>query len=361
MKWLTVDLQFFAGEKTEKATPKKRREARNKGQVVKSTELSTALSLLAMFFVIMLEANSISSGLQNIMTNVFTNGLNSSFSEGDIQSFLTNLVIQVAKLLAPVLLTGLVVGVASNILQVGFLFTSESLQFKFDRINPLSGFKRIYSIRAIIELLKSILKISIVGVATFSVLWMHRSELKGMVSLTLTESLSFIGRIVLQMGLTASVLLIVLAGFDYAYQRFEYEKNLRMSKQDIKDEYKNSEGDPLIKSKIRERQRQMAMRRMMQEVPKADVIITNPTHYAVALRYDEKTMDAPKVVAKGADFVALRIREIAKEHKVVIVDRKPLARALYAQLDIGDSVPESFFKAVAEILAFVYKLKGKVK
>jgi flagellar biosynthetic protein FlhB len=209
--------------------------------------------------------------------------------------------------------------------------------------------------------MKSLLKIVVVGIATFTILWMNRGNLVGLVSLPLSESLGIIGRMVLQMGLTASILLLVLGGLDYAYQRFDYEKNLRMSKQDIKDEYKKSEGDPLIKSKIRERQRQMAMRRMMQEVPKADVIITNPTHFAVALRYDETKMEAPTVIAKGADYVALKIREVAKDNGVVIVEKRTLARALFYQLEIGDAVPETFFKAVAEILAFVYRLKGKVK
>lgn len=361
MQRFTVDLQFFAGEKTEKATPKKRQEARKKGQVAKSSEISTALSLLAMFFLFMFEGRTMGGGLLNMMTSIFTNGLTMSMKEGDLQAFFSGLVLQVGKILAPVLITGLVVGIASNVLQVGFMFTTEALQFKWERINPLSGFKRIYSMRAIVELLKSLLKILIVGLAAFMILWSHKGDLMGMLSLSLGSSLGLIGRIVLQMGLTVSVLLIVLAGFDYAYQRFDHEKNLRMSKQDIKDEYKKSEGDPLIKSKIRERQRQMAMRRMMQEVPKADVIITNPTHYAVALRYDEATMDAPRVIAKGADFVALKIREVAKEHHVAIVEKRTLARALYAQLEIGDSVPETFFKAVAEVLAFVYRLKGKVK
>jgi flagellar biosynthesis protein FlhB len=358
---LKLDLQFFAGEKTEKATPKKRQEARQKGQVAKSTDVSVAISLLAMFFLFMFEAKSIGSGLSDIMTSIFRNGLTMSWSEGSLQSFFTGLVYQVGKMVAPVLVLGLVIGLFTNIIQVGFLFTAEALQFKPERLNPIEGFKKIYSWRAIVELMKSLLKIAVVGLATFSILWMNQGNLVGLVSLPLAESLGIIGRMVLQMGLTASILLIVISGLDYAYQRFDYEKNLRMSKQDIKDEYKKSEGDPLIKSKIRERQRQMAMRRMMQEVPKADVIITNPTHFAVALKYDETKMEAPTVVAKGADFVALKIREVATDNGVVIVEKRTLARALFYQLEIGEVVPETFFKAVAEILAFVYRLKGKVK
>lgn len=358
---LKLDLQFFAGEKTEKATPKKRQEARQKGQVAKSTDVSVAISLLAMFFLFMFQAKAIGSGLANLMTSVFRDGLTMSWSDGSIQQFFTGLVYEVGKIIAPVFVLGIVIGLFSNIMQVGFLFSSEAMQFKPERLNPLEGFKKIYSWRAIVELMKSLLKIVVVGIATFTILWMNRGDLVGLVSLPLSESLGIIGRMVLQMGLTASILLMVLGGFDYAYQRFDYEKNLRMSKQDIKDEYKKSEGDPLIKSKIRERQRQMAMRRMMQEVPKADVIITNPTHFAVALRYDETKMEAPTVIAKGADYVALKIREVAKDNGVVIVEKRTLARALFYQLEIGDAVPETFFKAVAEILAFVYRLKGKVK
>lgn len=358
---LTLDLQFFAGEKTEKATPKKRQEAREKGQVVKSSDISVAFSLLAMFFLFMFQGRAMGTNLLNLMASIFQDGLTMSFTQGDLQSFFAHLALQVAKILAPVVVTAVVIGLVVNIFQIGFLFSTESLQFKLDRINPLAGFKKIYSVRALVELLKSLLKIIFVGVVTFLVLWMHRDDLTGLVALPISASLGIIGRIVLQMGLSASILLIILSALDYAYQRFDYEKNLKMSKQDIKDEYKKSEGDPLIKSKIRERQRQMAMRRMMQEVPKADVIITNPTHFAVAIKYDEKLMEAPRVLAKGTDLIALRIREVAKEHQVVIVERRTLARALYYQLEIGDSVPETFFKAIAEILAFVYRLKGKVK
>ncbi len=162
------------------------------------------------------------------------------------------------------------------------------------------------------------------------------------------------------MGIAAAIMLLLISILDYFYERYEYEKNLKMSKQDIKDEHKNAEGDPLIKSKIKQRQREMAMRRMMQEVPHADVVITNPTHYAIALKYDEKSMDAPRVVAKGTDFVAQKIKLIAKEHDVVMVENRPLARAMYDQVEIGDPVPEEFFKAVAEILAYVYRIKRKI-
>jgi flagellar biosynthetic protein FlhB len=175
------------------------------------------------------------------------------------------------------------------------------------------------------------------------------------------EALGFTGSLTVRMGLIAGVGLLFLSVFDYLYQKYDYEKNIRMSKNDIKDEYKKSEGDPLIKSKIKQKQREMAMQRMMQDIPQADVIITNPTHYAIALKYDENKRDAPYVLAKGVDFVALKIREVAKEHNITTVENKPLARAIYSQSEIGDAIPEEYFQAVAEILAYVYRLKNLVK
>lgn len=214
--------------------------------------------------------------------------------------------------------------------------------------------------RAIVELLKSILKILFVGVVTFIVLWTRIDEVLGLSYKSVGDAVKVIINLALQMGVAASIALLFLAVFDFLYQKFDFEKNIRMSKQDIKDEYKNSEGDPLIKSKIKQRQREMAMRRMMQEVPKADVIITNPTHFAICLKYDENKQDAPYVIAKGVDFVAEKIKKIAKEHEIIMVENRPLARALYDQTEIGDAIPEEFFKVVAEILAYVYRIKNKI-
>jgi flagellar biosynthetic protein FlhB len=189
---------------------------------------------------------------------------------------------------------------------------------------------------------------------------MERDVYLRMSLVSIEASLPVFGSLAVKMGFAASIVLLFLAFLDYMYQKYDFEKNIRMSKQDIKDEYKKSEGDPKIKGKIKEKQRQMAMRRMMQEVPKADVIITNPTHYAICLKYDDGNMDAPIVVAKGVDLIAQRIKEIAKEHEVAMVENKPLARALYARVEIGNIIPEDLFKAVAEILAFVYRIKKKV-
>ncbi|MFD6441645.1 flagellar type III secretion system protein FlhB, partial [Peribacillus sp. NPDC060186] len=214
--------------------------------------------------------------------------------------------------------------------------------------------------RAIVELLKSILKISFVGLVAFYVLWQRMDEIMILSQISVEEAMSTLADITIKVGYYAAVALLFIALLDYLYQKYDFEKNIRMSKQDIKDEYKNSEGDPLIKSKIKQKQRQMAAQRMMQEVPNADVVITNPTHFAIALKYDENKAEAPFLVAKGVDFVAQKIKYIAKENDVIMVENRPLARSLYDQAEIGQAIPEEFFKAVAEILAFVYKTKGKL-
>lgn len=214
--------------------------------------------------------------------------------------------------------------------------------------------------RAIINLLKSLLKVAFIGAITSLIIWMNMADVLSLAFQNPWDILSTVASLTALMGIAAALVLILIAVLDYIYEKYEYEKTLKMSKQDIKDEHKNAEGDPQVKSKIKQRQREMAMRRMMQEIPSADVVITNPTHYAIALKYDEQNMDAPKVIAKGTDFVAQKIKLIAKEHDVVMVENRPLARAMYDKVEIGDFVPEEFFKAVAEILAYVYRIKRKI-
>ncbi|WP_221564339.1 flagellar biosynthesis protein FlhB [Alkalihalobacillus sp. TS-13] len=357
MPYLSLDLQYFSQEKTEKATPKKRQDSRKKGQVAKSSDVNTAIILLIVFLFLWLIAPFMLDRLLAIYQKSFREFIHFDATNENIQQVMSAMAIEAAKIVAPILLIAMIAGVAANYMQVGVLFSTEPLKAKLERINPLKGFKRIYSLRAIVELLKSILKISLVGFVTFAVLWLQKDEILMLSHGTVEHALLVIGRLTIQMGLAASVLLIFLAVLDYFYQKYDFEKSIKMSKQDLKDEHKKSEGDPLIKSKIKEKQRQMAMQRMMQEVPKADVVITNPTHYAIALKYDESEHDAPVVIAKGVDFVALKIREVAKHNEIEIVENRPLARSLYDQTEIGDLVPEALFKAVAEVLAYVYRLK----
>ncbi|NPC92590.1 flagellar biosynthesis protein FlhB [Bacillus sp. WMMC1349] len=357
---LTLDLQFFAGEKTEKATPKKRQETRKKGQVAKSADINTAITLLIVFLSFLFIGPFMRDRLTGLIERFFKESLTMEITVANIPGLFRDLALESGLLMAPILLAALVSGVLSNYMQVGFLFAPEAIKADLKKLDPIQGFKRIYSMRAIVELLKSILKIALVGTVTFAVLWMNFDKIMRISHLNPGKVLSSVGWLTFLMGVSAAVALIFLATLDYLYQKFDYEKNIRMSKQDIKDEYKKTEGDPLIKSKIKQKQKEMAMRRMMQEVPKADVIITNPTHYAIALKYDENKMDAPFVLAKGVDLMALKIRQIAKEHNVMTVENRPLARALYDQVEIDQAVPEEFFKAVAEILAYVYKTKQKI-
>lgn len=360
MALLKLDLQYFSGEKTEKATPRKRQEARKKGQVAKSTDINTAISLLVVFLFFLVAGQLLGGAFIDVFHETYQHDLLKTITIEEVHSIFIKLVIEMAYVLGPIMLIALLAGIGANFMQVGFLFSTEAIQMKLSKIDPIQGFKRIYSLRAIVEMIKSILKIIVIGAVTFSVIWFKLDELLTLSQKSLGSSLVFFAKLMVQMGLYASVALLFLAILDYFYQKFDFEKNIRMSKQDIKDEYKKSEGDPLIKSKIKQRQREMAMRRMMQEVPKADVIITNPTHFAVALKYDEAVRDAPYVIAKGVDHVALKIKEKAKELDIVTIENRPLARALYAQVEIGDSIPEEFFKAVAEILAYVYRLKEKI-
>lgn len=360
MKLLSIDLQYFAGEKTEKATPKKRQDTRKKGQVAKSQDVNTAFVLLAGFAVL----SFFGSYMKNIVTSIFIFSFEDNMlvplTENSVSVIFLQMIEQAAYLLMPIMIAAMIAGVLSNYLQIGFLFSTEAIQPKLNKLNPISGFKRIFSWRALVEFVKSILKIVLVGVVVFVVIWLRIDEILILSQKSIGAALATLADITVNVGLYSAVVLMFIAIFDYFYQKFDYEKNIRMSKQDIKDEYKNSEGDPLIKSKIKQRQREMAMQRMMQEVPNADVVITNPTHYAIAIKYDEEKMDAPFVVAKGVDFVAQKIKLIAKENDVTTIENRPLARALYDQTEIGQGIPEEFFKAIAEILAFVYKAKGKV-
>jgi flagellar biosynthesis protein FlhB len=357
---LKLDLQYFAGEKTEKATPKRRNDERKKGRVAKSQDVNTAFLLLFVFILMAVFAGFMKDSMLALFQHTFTEYLNWELTETSVFQIFTESIIQFAKIVGPVMLIAIIAGVASNLMQIGFLFTTEPLKFDLKKIDPIQGAKRIFSIRALVELLKSLLKIVIIGTVTFFVIWMYKDEMMMVAFKNVEGALAFFGRVTIIMGIAATIALLLLAVFDYAYQRFDFEKNIRMSKQDIRDEYKNIEGDPLIKSKIKEKQRQIAMRRMMSEIPNADVVITNPTHFAIAIKYDENQASAPYVVAKGVDHIAFKIKEVAKANHVMTVENRPLARSLYASVEIGEAIPEEFYQAVAEVLAYVYRMEKKL-
>lgn len=360
-KTLSLDLQFFSGEKTEKATPQKRQESKRKGQVAKSPEVAAAMIMLGGILLLSFLGGWMLDQLLAIYRINYTQYIGWDLTPKSIRTLFEQMAFEGFKIMVPMALIGMVFGFFGNYIQIGPLFTTEPMKAKLERIDPIKGAKRIFSVRALVELAKSLLKISIIGFAAFLVLWLSIDELFLLSQKSIADSLSFIGSLVVNMGLAASVILLCLSILDYIYQKYEFEKGIKMSKQDIKDEYKKSEGDPLIKSKIKEKQRQMSMNRMIQDLPSADVLITNPTHYAIAIKYDAETMEAPQVIAMGKDHLALKIKEKAKELDIVIMENKPLARALYSQVEVGDFVPEDLFMAVAEVLAYIYRLKGKIK
>lgn len=360
MLHVRMDLQFFAGEKTEKATPKKRQKAREEGQVAKSQDVSAALLLLAMFLLLLFAGKNIGEQMKQFFHSFFNRHLLMELTPENVKSLMIEMCYQAVLIVWPFLLIAAVISYFANYIQFGMLFTTQTLKFKLSALDPIKGAKKIFSMQAIVNLLKSIFKVSVVGIAAWLVLWNGKDDLLTLATKSVGDMLTVIGKLVIQLGFVIAILLIILAILDYMYQKFQHEKQLRMSKQDIKDEYKMSEGDPQIKSKIKQKQREMAMSRMMQEVPNADVVITNPTHFAVAIKYDGESMQAPVVIAKGQDFVALKIRKIAEEHDIITMENKILARTLYAQVEIQQSIPEDLFQAVAEVLAYVYRLKGKI-
>ncbi|WP_226578803.1 flagellar biosynthesis protein FlhB [Halobacillus litoralis] len=357
---LKLDLQYFAAdEKTEKATPKKRQDTRKKGQVPKSQDVNTGVLLISVFGILFLLGGYMKGKMTDMYRHAFTNSIHQDLTEARTHQIFVEMTIETAKVIAPIMGVAVVAGIASNLLQVGVLFTAEPLKADLKKLDPVKGAKRIFSARALVELLKSLLKISLVGVVAFTIIWINKDQMMMMSQKSLDAALSFFGSITIVMGLSSALALLILSVLDYTYQRYDHEKNIRMSKKDVKDEHKNIEGDPQVKAKIKEKQRQMSASRMMSEVPDADVVITNPTHYAIAVKYDESQSNAPYVVAKGVDFLALKIKEIAKANDVVTVENRPLARALYQQSEIDQPIDEQFYKAVAEVLAYVYQLKKK--
>lgn len=352
-----INLQLFAGEKTEKATPRRREEARKKGQVAKSHEIITVLVLLFSLLALQAWIPMMYQDFATFFAHVF------SFAAHDITALTTAVLIRetlvlLAKMVGPVLLAALLAGYLANVVQIGFLFTTETLKFDLNRINPLPGFKRMFSQRAVTELIKAVCKTVLVGYIAFSYLKKEMPALSLLMDASLGASVIYLGKITFAVCWRIILVLFVLAVFDYAYQRYEYEKSLRMSKQELKEEYKNIEGDPLLKSKMKERQRQLATRRMMQDVPKATVVITNPTHVAVALKYEEN-MNAPELLAKGQDHLAERIKQTARDHGITIVENRSLAWLIYKKVEIGTAIPADLYQAVAEVIAYVYKVKKK--
>ncbi|MBQ9928060.1 MAG: flagellar biosynthesis protein FlhB [Lachnospiraceae bacterium] len=368
---LEYNLQFFAkdgpgGEKTEQPTAKKLNDARKEGQVAKSKEIATAFGLLAAFILMKVYVGTIGSGLMEYFSGVYNQIPDVvKFYDGmipiaAITALLKGMAYQLASLCLPVFLVGFIVAFVCDLVQVKWKPTSKPLQPKFSKLNPVKGFSKIISMNSLMELLKSALKLGVIGYMTYSYLSGRAKEIYLLYDVGINQAIGLIGDVVTDLGIRIAAVYMVIAFLDYAYQKWKFNEDMKMTKQEVKDEYKNQEGDPAVKGKQKQRMREASMRRMMQQLPEADVVITNPTHYAVAIKYDPDKYDAPYVLAKGEDFLAQRIKEIAKENDIEIVENKPLARMLYANVDIGGLVPPELYQAVAEVLAFVYHLKGKV-
>ncbi|MDD4334564.1 MAG: flagellar biosynthesis protein FlhB [Desulfotomaculaceae bacterium] len=348
-----------AQEKTEQATPRRVQEARRKGQVAKSTDLTGALLLLAMITLLYMIQGQFILDLQRYFTGYFSNVAEAQVLENSLLPILNNAALFLLKLVAPFFTVAVVIAVASNLAQVGFLFSTESLKPKPNVFNPVAGLQKMFSLRSLVELVKSVLKFSIIGGITYYLIKSNLGELMLVFNHTAQGIYSiFIGFIISVAGWGALAYL-VLAVLDYMYQRYDYKKNLKMSKQEVKEEYKQTEGDPHIKSKLREMRRSMSMNRIISEVPQATVVVTNPTHLAVALKYRQGEMSAPVVVAKGAGRLAEKIKDIAGEHRVPVVEDKEVARFLYQAVETGQEIPIEIYQAVAQILAMVHRLKAR--
>ncbi len=346
-------------ERTEKATGKKRQEARKKGQVAQSREISSAMILLTALGVFYFAGSWIFWNLSGIISGVFQNIGSLRFAGiTDASAFSTEYFSQFMLVLLPIFMPIAVVGFVANVMQVGFFISSEAIALKPNKLNPISGMKRFVSLKSMVELGKSIIKVLFIAGIAYLLVKSEIQEFPMLIHREVGQILVFIARVSLKVCFFVCVALIVLAIVDYIYQRWQYEQDLKMTKQEVKDEQKQTYGDPKVKARIRGVQMEMARRRMMEAVPEADVIITNPTRLAIALKFDAREMIAPRVLAKGAGHIAGRIREIAREHQIPVVEEKPLAQALYKMVEIGDYIPAELYRAVAEVLAYVYRLKG---
>lgn len=358
-KYVPLVFVFASEDKTEEATPRKKRDARKKGQVAKSKDVPLALTLLTSTLVISILGAYVGNNLKSLMIYYLKDGITQDVNLLNLNSNSINLVLKFLLTFLPIVLPLTVVGVFANYIQTGFLLTSEPLKPKLSKLNPLNGFKRIFSSRTAVELLKDIGIVSIVGYVAYNFVKDNYIKILNVGNLSINSLGSVIGDLVISIFTKITIIMVILALADYIYQRYMYNKDLKMTKQEVKEEFKQDEGDPQIKSKIKQKQREFATRRMMQSVPDATVVVTNPTHLAVALKYEEGRSEAPIVVAKGSDYVALKIKEIAKKNEVPVIENKPLARLLYSEVDIDSEIPVNMYQAVAEILALVLKLKKK--
>jgi len=343
-------------EKTEQPSPKRREEAIEKGNVAKSSELNSVAVLIATLIVFRYLGGFIGEELNEFMNYIYTESSMMQLNETSFAALSQFTITAMFTIMAPVLLIVLLFAVASNVGQVGFIVATKALKPNFKKLNPFSGLKRLFSMRSIVELVKGLLKIAIIGIIGYLVVMSHYEEYLVLPHQSVMHIAGFMGDVMYDLTFKIAIALLVMAIGDFAYQKYDHEKNLKMTKQEVKEENKQAEGDPQVKGRIRTLQREMARRRMMADIPEATVVVTNPTHYAVALKYDPAAKaDAPKVIAKGKNLIAQKIKEIAAEHGVPVVENKPLARSLFSATEVGDEIPGALYQAVAEVLSQVFQ------
>ena len=364
--FLKYDLQFFAkegegGEKTEPATDKKLKEAREEGKVAKSQELTFSFSLIVLFLVLKFFVAYLGEKMIGLIKTIYSGMAefvdinNVGLTSHAVSAYFVNIIIQFFLIVLPFFIFGVIITILINIVQVGWKVSTKMLQPKFDKINPINGFKRIFSSQSVFELVKSIVKIGLIALIAYFSIKGHANDLFILYEIPLNQAIALVGTIIIDTGLRISLVYLIVGVADFAYQKHKFNEDMKMTKQEVKDEYKNTEGDPQIKGRQRARMREASQRRMMQDVPKADVVITNPTHIAVALKYDAEVSKAPVVLAKGEELIAKKIKDVAKENNISIVENKPLARMLYSNVDIGEEIPAELYQSVAEVLAAVYQ------
>ncbi len=344
------------GEKTEAPSSKRREDFRNKGQVAQSKEVQTAAIFTMVLLLWIFYMPRFWAGLSQLISSIFGSISEFQATPSAVTTLLFFIVKELAILLYPLFLLVIIIGFFSSVFQIGWLFTAQPLTPDISKLDPIKGMARFVSIRSLVDMIKSIAKVVLIAWVAYSTVFNNFEEALTLIDTSPWAAVLYMARIAALILAKVCALLILIAALDFFYTRYEMEEKMKMTKQEIKEEFKEMEGDPFIKSQIRRIQQDMARKRMMAEVPEADVVITNPTHLSVAIKYDMESMDAPMVVAKGADLVAMRIREIARENDIPLIENPPVARLLH-ELDLGATVPEELFKAVAEILAHVYSLK----
>ncbi len=347
-------------ERTEQATPRRREKAREEGRVAKSMELNSALMILLGFSTLLALGPLMVSQTMEMMRTLLANAPTIAVSDPMFVTVYGNALLKYLVIVAPVFGAMIIIGVVANVLQVGFKVSPKAMEMKLDKLNIVAGLGRLFTTRSLVTLVRDSLKLFIIGFVAYKVIMSESDQFLTLADMSIGPLAATTGKLAIIIALKIGVAVLILAILDYAYQRFDFEKSIRMSHQEVKEEYKDTEGSPQIKARIRQIQRQTAQKRMMQEVPKADVVITNPTHYAVALKYDSDAMNAPTVIAKGQNLIAQKIKEIAYENQIPVIEDKALAQALYKMCEIGQMVPHNLYRAVAEVLAYVYRLRGKV-